>query len=389
MFLRAGNLFHKIYNRLVLPLCQTRFLFIKNAYGTSFERHALLSYLPDPFINPGFSGHSNYQEILAICAALKEHEFNVDVIHFLDTRNLDYNKYSYILGFGTPFNKSHLVPCNAIRIVIATGAHYCFQTHAELQRIRGFSARTRFKARPRRINPNHWGESLLSEYMILTGNSWTMSTYEPYFGGKIFTIPVTAVDYYSGKTFRRNWDSAKKQFLWFGSSGLIHKGLDLCIEAFSKTQGMVLHICGPREDDCFEAYEQVFRENTNIRYHGFLDVRGDQFRELLQQSGFVILPSCSEGQAGSVITAMFSGLIPVVTRECGVDLLDFVYQIREIQIDRLKNLIQSLSEKDSDELADQSNQCMEYVLQNHTLNNYSEVFTSIFEQILYDKHDPN
>ena len=233
----------------------------------------------------------------------------------------------------------------------------------------------------------NWGESFLSEYLILTGNSWTASTYDGHYNGKIFNVPVTAIDYYSKRKFKRNWNSAKKHFLWFGGSGLIHKGLDLTIEAFEKTSNLVLHICGPKEDDFFEAYKAVFTENQNIRYYGFLDINSNEFSELLQNCGFVILPSCSEGQASSVVTAMFSGLIPVLTRECGIDLHDFVTPITDIRVAALASLVTSMSETAAEELSERSEQTIDYVLKNNTLKKYSEVFAKIFEQILYDKHD--
>ena len=389
LFLYIRQLFYKFRNRYIGHLGAPRFLFINNVFGTSFQRHALLSYLPDPFVKQGFSEHSNFQEITEICSSLKEQKFNVDVIHYLDGRILNYSKYDYILGFGAPFNNSHLTSCKAVKILIATGAHYCFQTNAELKRINEFYIRTNWKVRPRRINPYNWGESFLSEYMILTGNDWTVSTYETFYKRKIFKIPVTAIDYYSGKEFRRNWDTAKKHFLWFGSSGLIHKGLDLCIEAFSKTNDLVLHICGSREEDFFEAYEIIINSNKDIRYHGFLDVCSNEFRELVMECGFVILPSCSEGQAGSVITAMFSGLLPVVTMECGIDLLEFVFPIDHVQVEHIEDLILLLSEIESNTLNQKSNQCREYVLKNHTLKQYSNIFRHIFEQILHAENEPN
>ncbi len=41
--------------------------------------------------------------------------------------------------------------------------------------------------------------------------------------------------------------------MWFGSGGMIHKGLDLVLEVFARMQEYHLHICGPvhhEEDFC-------------------------------------------------------------------------------------------------------------------------------------------
>jgi glycosyltransferase involved in cell wall biosynthesis len=107
-------------------------------------------------------------------------------------------------------------------------------------------------------------------------------------------------------------------FLWFGSCGLIHKGLDLLLDFFSKRQDLRLHICDPiKEESVFEKiYYKKLYETSNIITHGFVDIRSEKFIKILEDCSFLIFPSCSEGGGASVITAIGNGgLIPIINKE--------------------------------------------------------------------------
>ncbi len=78
----------------------------------------------------------------------------------------------------------------------------------------------------------------------------------------------------------------------------------------------------------------------NVIVHGFIDIESSIFQELSENCGYVILPSSSEGIATSVLTAMGRGtMIPVVTKECGIDIDDFGILIDDLNIDSVKKAI--------------------------------------------------
>jgi glycosyltransferase involved in cell wall biosynthesis len=96
----------------------------------------------------------------------------------------------------------------------------------------------------------------------------------------------------------RGWNS-NTHFLWFGGAGLVHKGLDLLLDYFYENPSLTLHICGPIESEPLfaQAYKKELYETENIIMHGFVDIRGQVFEEIIKRCAFVVFPSCSEGQA--------------------------------------------------------------------------------------------
>ena len=58
--------------------------------------------------------------------------------------------------------------------------------------------------------------------------------------------------------------------------------------------------------------------DPNIHPVGWVTVNGSEYNELVRKCAFVILPSCSEGQSGSVVQCMYSGLfLCLVPEEAG------------------------------------------------------------------------
>ena len=109
------------------------------------------------------------------------------------------------------------------------------------------------------------------------------------------------------------------KFLFFASGGQVHKGLDLLLEVFAAESDLELFVCSSfaAEHDFCDTYQKELYGCSRIHPVGFVDIRSEAFRDIIDQCSYVIMPSCSEGIAGSILTAMSAGLIPIVSRECG------------------------------------------------------------------------
>ena len=68
-------------------------------------------------------------------------------------------------------------------------------------------------------------------------------------------------------------------------------------------------------------------------------VNGEQFYELARSCANVIHPSCSDGQAGSVVQCMAAGLVPLVSRETGIDVDGFGLQFADDGLEEIERVI--------------------------------------------------
>jgi glycosyltransferase involved in cell wall biosynthesis len=110
------------------------------------------------------------------------------------------------------------------------------------------------------------------------------------------------------------------RFLFMGSVGQVHKGLDLLLEVFAKEPDFSLVVCSMFEEE--RDFTRAYRDELhapNIHPVGFMDLKSDAFREVQASCGAMILPSCSEGQSGCVTAALSFGIPCIASPICGVD----------------------------------------------------------------------
>ena len=309
----------------------------------------LVSYTTLPFYTRA-NRHTNNQEMRAIAEIFHELGYRVDVVNYACEQRINYADYKIIFGFGQPFENSFRASnSQLIRIYYATGAHVFYQNAAEARRVADVNTRYKTYLLPKRLVPWSWTLSTtFCDHLIILGNSWTESTYREYTNSKISTMNATALLNSLSNSTNRNVGHNRTNFLWFGSSGLIHKGLDLCLIFFSEHPELTLHICGPKEEDFFRVFECYFRL-PNIIFHGFVSVDSSVFLEISTKCVFAILPSCSEGQATALLTAMGTGLIPVATRSTGIDVTKYGYLIEALTVESIAATV-SVINGDSNEV---------------------------------------
>ncbi|KIM04247.1 MAG: hypothetical protein KN64_08645 [Sulfurovum sp. AS07-7] len=344
--------------------------FLKNIYKTCFDKNLLISYTVLPFLT-NKNSHTNVQESRIIANIFKELEFNIDIIHYTNKKEIDYKKYDVIFGFGEPFENS-FVQKDLKRIYYATGAHVCHQNYAEIKRVEKVNNKYNANILPKRLVPWNWSLSTsLSDSLIVIGNYWTKSTYEKYTTKPIYLLNATALINENSQNIVRDIKKTKKNFLWFGSSGLVHKGLDLCLEYFSEHSELILHICGPMEDDFKKVFGKYF-EKENIFYYGFTNVNSQKFIDIVSQCSFGILPTCSEGQATALLTSMGAGLIPIATKQSGIDIEKLGFLLNDLDLDSIDKIVQKIMTLENLEIETNSKKLIKYIKNNHSLVSFGE-----------------
>jgi glycosyltransferase involved in cell wall biosynthesis len=217
-----------------------------------------------------------------------------------------------------------------------------------------------------------------------------MGTYA-YAGKPMFEIPVPSrVDFASPAD--KDFSSARNRFIWLGSSGLVHKGLDVALEAFAEMPECHLSVCGPLDAASERRFVDLYRselyELPNVSAVGWVNVREPAFQALVAGSVGLIYPSCAEGQSGAVVTCLRAGLIPIVSHESGVDVGDFGFELRDCSVEEIKRRVTAVSQLPEDALSGMSMRAWEHGNRVHGKAHYVETFGQMIRQIEAERGAP-
>jgi hypothetical protein len=353
--------------------------------GTS-RGNVLLAYKIEPFILREGAGvlksHTNYWESRQIADTFLEFGFAVDIISHVNKEFVPKKEYSIFFSSRTHFQRiASSLNGDCKKIVHLDTAHWLFNNcsayarYLALQRRRGVSLETH-----KMLTPN-WALEV-ADFASILGNEFTVGTYG-YAKKNIFQLPVPAMSVYPSPS-DKDFEGCRHKFMWLGSDGLVNKGLDLVLEVFSRAPEKHLTVCGPveRERDFEKAYYKELYETPNINSVGWVDVGGDEFKEIVGNCIGLIYPSCSEGQSGAVVTCMQAGLIPIISYESGVDVKGFGETLRQCTVDEIFDSIQRVSRFPSERMREMAVSTWEYARVNHTREKYAGELKRFLEMVI-------
>lgn len=346
----------------------------------------LLSYIINPFLlkdgETVSNCHTHDRESLLIAKAFLLLGYAVDVIDYRNKTFIPKKDYSIFVAARTNFQRiAQLLKEDCLTIVHLDTAHWLFNNSAaykrclELQQRRGVTLES-----IKWVEPN-WAIEYADCATVL-GNSFTIGTYS-YAQKPIFPLSVPTVNVYAWPE-DKNYEGCRHYFLWFGSEGLVHKGLDLALEAFAEMPDYHLYVCGPiQQDKDFEkTYFKELYQTPNIHTMGWVDVSSNDFVEIARNCLALIYPSCSEGQSGAVVTCLQIGLIPLLSYESGVDVEDFGILLKNCSIDEIQLAVQKISGLPAKELKTMSRKAWEFARANYTREKYSKNYRVVIERIM-------
>jgi glycosyltransferase involved in cell wall biosynthesis len=349
--------------------------------GTVLLAHRLDAVLL-PAGHPRLNEHNQFREVVAIIEALVERGYAVDAVRHRGLRPPPRTDYDLFLGVRTSFDAlSGRLDPGCIKVLHIDTTHWLFNNHAslgrsvEVQRARGVT--------PERdivIERNDGIET--ADYALMPGNDFVYDTFA-YAGTPVFEIvnPAIAIHPWREKDF----DACRRRFLWLGSRGLAHKGLGRTLDAFGGLSDHHLTVCGPLDEEprfC-EAYRRELKQCPNIRPLGWVDVTADAFSDLANATLAHILPSCAEAQAGSTINCMAAGLIPMVSREVGMDVDPSFGVLLEDDSPRgIREAVRELARRPAAELRAMSRRAWEIATTRHSIETYKSVVGGVLERIM-------
>ena len=338
------KLFNKLKNTVDKIKTQSLISNVNLVVESEYAKRALLIYIVRPFLKrDDSSGHQNRRQSKQIVNLLDQSGYVVDVVDIKNRTFRPDNVYDLVICnrvIDTPLNN------DAIRIYLATTLHH--QAHNENLRKRHERLYKRRVCRLplRRVYPERMPYVQKADAIVGFGNEFIMNSWRG-----AFNVPVYPFNNYGFKETEFVFDSkdfstARRNFLFFASKSQMQKGLDLLLEIFPKYPHLHLYICSgyKREPDFCACYHKELFDTANIHPIGYVRVNGPEYNELVRKCAFVIAPSCSEGQSGSVVQCMHSGLIPLVTREAGLDTEDFGITFADDSLEEIERVIIEVSE---------------------------------------------
>jgi glycosyltransferase involved in cell wall biosynthesis len=351
--------------------------------------NVLLAYLTDAFAVPDRQSvsysHPAYWESLQMAKTFVDIGYSVDVISAADAGGFTPEKqYALYVGHRYNFVKiAQQLNADCIKVLHCDMAHPLFNNAASMSRLLALQQRRGITLPVLRFDPptpaiEH------ADCAVVLGNEFTVGTYS-YARKPIYRLPISAPFLYPWPE-RKDFEACRRNFLWLGSHGFVHKGLDLVLDAFAAMPEYQLTVCGPVSEDIEKDFEKAFHQElyctSNIRTAGWVDIGSPEFLQIADRCAALIYPSCSEGQSGGVVTCMHVGLIPILSYESGVDVEGFGFLLQDCSVEGIKDSIRMAASLSADAARERARQSWEFARANHTREKFAEAYRQVVRAII-------
>ena len=343
----------------------------------------LFSFIIEPFLLSRRAAvshaHTHYWESQCMAQTWVDRGFEVDVIRWTNRTFEPREEYDVLID--PRLNLERLaprLPARCRKIMHIETAHPSVHNAAQLRRLAQLKERRGIELAPfKMIEENRAIEN--ADLATCLGNGFTQASYA--FAGKpMHRIPVSAPFAYPFPSLK-DFNASHRNWLWFGSEGFVHKGLDLALDVFAGLPDYHLYVCGPLESEpAFQKafYRELYR-TPNIHTLGWVDVRSRRFEDVCRRCLGLIYPTCSEGGGASVLACMHAGLIPLVTREASVDIAPAYGRVTpDSRVETLREQVRELSARPATELADLAREAWSFARAHHT----REIFAAAYRDFV-------
>ncbi len=323
--------------------CKNFYQNINKNVCSNNQKKILISYIDSIFNKDIINGitHTNFLEAYVIVKTFIDLEYSVDVIAYDDEYNIKKmlaKKYDIIFGLGKPYELACRYNKDALKIVYLTENAPEYSYNNEVGRIEYYYERHNKKTKITRSGLYFNNEMIReSNYGIFLGNRYNSQNFRNLMPLENLYLlnPTALINRNYKKDNNKNFNNCKKNFLWFGSFGAIHKGLDILLDVFKNNQDINLYIAGLNKSERWLLRD--YKDCSNIIDCGFINVKSEKFLKLINKVGFVILPSASEAMSTSVLTCMKHGLIPIVTPNTCINTENIGILLEDYKVDYIKN----------------------------------------------------
>jgi glycosyltransferase involved in cell wall biosynthesis len=349
--------------------------------------YALIDYLPQAFLvpqdGPAFLHHANLRRCRILAEALGERGFVVDVCNPRDRSFRPRRAYDLVLGERLDWGRiDSRFPPDALRVFLATTMEHRAHNANVRRRHERLLGRGRPPVPVRRLYLERMPAVERAHAVVGVGDEVTLGTWRAVCPGPAFAFDGFALRAGVEADERRDFETARRRFLFFASGTQVQKGLDLLLEIFARRPQLHLHVCSrfESEREFAAAYRHELLELPNVHAHGWIRVNSGLFRELLGSCAWIVHPSCSEGQAGAVVHALHSGLVPIVTRECG--LAGAARPLADDALETLARAVDEAADRPAERCREEAEATRRHARSRFTEERFAARFRSILDELL-------
>ena len=365
----------------------------KDVFSKGYSKRVLMCHLPEAFAGDSLPKyHSNFTECHTIAKCFDRLGYSVDCVSRTKT-GIDYSQYDIVFGInGNAFMGAFSADKNIkpLKIFYSVGGETFYNYRVTAYRNRDFHDRHGFwMMTANRYVPGDvrtYYEANLSDAVICLGDEFVFKFFvdedkqnSKYRWLTAFYFPTVT------SSLKKDFTLCRKSILWFGSSGMIHKGLDIAIDFALAHPEYTLHICGGsrQETDFWNFYMPKVKACGNIYMHGFVDIESEEYMHILSQCGILLNPSISEGGAVSVLNVLGNGaLLPVYSEATGIALSKVGVCVPNVTYKEFEEALLKLEAMPDDEFEQKAIGAHKLVKENYTLEKYEENIYNHLKQII-------
>ena len=368
----------------------------KDVFKKGYARRVLMCHLPEAFSGKELPKyHSNFTECYTIAKCFDKLGYSVDCVSRTKT-GIDYSQYDIVFGingnaFMGVFSADEKI--KPLKIFYSVGAETLFNYRVTILRNKDFYDRHGFwLLGSNRYVPGDaraYYEVHLSDAAICLGDEFVFNHFvtednknEKYRWLPAFYFPTV------NASIKKDFSLCRQSILWFGSSGMVHKGLDIAIDFAIEHPDYTLHICGGsrQETDFWNYYMPKIKASKNIHLHGFVDIESDKYAQILSQCGILLNPTISEGGAVSVLNVLGNGaLLPVYSEATGIALSEVGICIPDVTYKGFEDALLKLETMPVDEFREKALKAHNLVKDNYTIEKYEEHMYAHLKEIIEKK----
>lgn len=366
----------------------TRYHVIRNINYSSEtnQKRVLICYLTEPLFSSAsfFSSHAKYYQMLQIMNYFIKDNFIIDICNYVNKDSIGGLDCAYdiIIGQGIAydtaltslkFDKSILFLTENVPSVVEKKYNerlaYFKDRHPDISA----------NSSSRRSGIFQTDTIKRSDNIIAIGSKHNLKQLAE-INSNIYPITVNTsknnnVTYSSDRVIRN-----KKNFVWFGSVGLIHKGLDILIDVFREMPECTLNVYGVPKSE-LSLFKKLKCSNTIL--HPTVDILSERFvNEVVNNNGFILSPSCSEGIQTGVATCMRCGMIPIVSTESGFDPTEGIVILKDCKVETIKETLLEWINKSDEQIAEASRKAWDFSNEHYTNKRFTEELFDALNKII-------